>query len=78
MPNGICSINYNLCTVRYIVHMYICTYVPYVRDEIKKFSQRYTNRLEKHPNILAIDLPTSNAETSRRLKRKHYYIKKNL
>jgi len=24
--------------------------VPYVRDEIKKFSQRYADRLEKHPN----------------------------
>jgi len=30
--------------------------VPYVRDEIKKLSQRYADRLEKHPNILTIDL----------------------
>jgi len=30
--------------------------VPYVRDEIKKFSQRYADRLVEHPNILAIDL----------------------
>jgi len=43
--------------------------VPYVRDEIKKFSQRYADRLEKHPNVLAIDL-MSDAETPRRSKRK--------
>jgi len=30
--------------------------VPYVRDEIVKLSQRYGDRLEKYPNILAIDL----------------------
>jgi len=42
--------------------------VPYVRDEIKKFSQRYADRLEEHPNT-AIDF-MSDAETSRRLKRK--------
>jgi len=30
--------------------------VPYVRDEIKKLRQRYTDRLKEHPNILAIDL----------------------
>jgi len=24
--------------------------VSYVRDEIKKFSQRYADRLEEHPN----------------------------
>jgi len=32
--------------------------VPYVRDEIKKLSRRYADRLEEHPNILAIDLMT--------------------
>jgi len=42
--------------------------VPYVRDEIKKLSPRYADRLEKHPNV-AIDL-TSDAETPRGLKRK--------
>jgi len=39
--------------------------VPYVRDEIKKLSQRYVDRLEEHFNTLAIDL-TSDAETPRR------------
>jgi len=42
--------------------------VPYVRDEIKKLSQKYADRLEKYPNI-AIDL-MSDAETPRGLKRK--------
>jgi len=27
--------------------------VPYFTDEIKSFSQRYADRLEEHPNILA-------------------------
>jgi len=36
--------------------------VPYVKDEIKKLSQRYIDRLVEHPNILAIDL-MSDAET---------------
>jgi len=40
-----------------------------VRDEIRKLSQRYTDRLEEHPNVLAIDLMID-AETSHRLKRK--------
>jgi len=43
--------------------------VPYVRDEIRKFSQRYADRWEEHPNILAIDF-MSEAEILRRLKRK--------
>jgi len=43
--------------------------VPYVRDEIKKFSRGYADRLEEHSNVLAIDL-TSDAEISRRSKRK--------
>jgi len=29
--------------------------VPYVRDEIKRFSQRYAD-MEEHPNILATNL----------------------
>jgi len=41
--------------------------VPYVRDEIKKLSQRYADRLEQHPNVLVIDL-MSNAETPRKEK----------
>jgi len=43
--------------------------VSYVKDEIKKLSQRYADRLEERPNILASDL-MSDAETPRRLKRK--------
>jgi len=43
--------------------------VSYARDEIKKFSQRYADRLEEHPNTLAIDL-MSETEILRRLKRK--------
>jgi len=43
--------------------------VPYVRDGIKKLSQKYVDRLVEHPNILAIDL-MSDAETPRGLKRK--------
>jgi len=41
--------------------------VPYVRDEIKRLSQRYADRLEERPNT--IDL-MSDAETPRELKRK--------
>jgi len=43
--------------------------VPYVRDEIKKLSQRYVDRLEERPNTVAIDL-MSETETSRGSKRK--------
>jgi len=43
--------------------------VSYVRDEIKKLNQRYADKLEQHPNTLAIDL-MSDAETPRGLKRK--------
>jgi len=42
--------------------------VAYVRDEIKKLGRRYADRLEKHSNVLAIDL--ASAEIPRRLKRK--------
>jgi len=41
--------------------------VPYVRDEIKRFSQRYADRMEERPNIatnLMREIKT------RRLKRK--------
>jgi len=31
------------------------TILTYVRDEIKKLSQRYADRLEKHLDTLAID-----------------------
>jgi len=37
--------------------------ISYVRDDIKKLSQRYADRLEKHFNVLAIDL-MSDIETS--------------
>jgi len=30
--------------------------VPYVKDEIKGLSQKYTDGMEEHPNILAINL----------------------
>jgi len=30
----------------------------YIRDEIKKLSQRYTNRMEKYPNILVANVMT--------------------
>jgi len=43
--------------------------VSYVRDEIKKFSQRYADGLEEHFNTLAIDL-MSDVITPRKLKRK--------
>jgi len=29
--------------------------VPYVRGEIKRLSQRYADRMEEYPNILAIN-----------------------
>jgi len=39
--------------------------MPYVRDAIKKLSQRYANRLVEHSR-----LSSSDAETPRRLKKK--------
>jgi len=30
--------------------------MPYVRDEIKRLSQRYADKMEEHPNILATNL----------------------
>jgi len=43
--------------------------VSYVRDEIKRFSQRYAHRMEEHPNILATNL-MKQVKTTGRLKRK--------
>jgi len=43
--------------------------VPYVRDEIKRLNQRYADGMEKHFNILAINL-MKKVKTTRRLKRK--------
>jgi len=41
--------------------------VPHVRDEIKRLSQRYADRMEKHPNVLVTNL-TEEVKTT--LKRK--------
>jgi len=43
--------------------------LPYVRDEIKRLSQRYVDRLEEYSSLLAIDF-MSDADTPLRLKRK--------
>jgi len=43
--------------------------VPYVRDEIKRLSQKYADRMEEHPNIFATNL-MKEVKTIRRLKRK--------
>jgi len=43
--------------------------VPYVRNEIKRLSQRYADKMEKYPNILATNF-MKEVETTRRLKRK--------
>jgi len=43
--------------------------VPYVRDEIKRFSQRYADRMGKHSNIFVTNL-MKEVKTTRRLKRK--------
>jgi len=39
------------------------------RDEIKRLNQRYADRMEEHPNILAINL-MKEVKTTRQLKRK--------
>jgi len=49
--------------------LYITISTCHVKDEIKRFSQRYADRMEEHSNILAINL-MRDAKTSRRLKRK--------
>jgi hypothetical protein len=43
--------------------------VLYIRDEIKRLSQRYADRLEEHPNILTTNL-MRNAKTTRKLQRR--------
>jgi len=43
--------------------------VLYVRDEIKKLSRRYADRMEEHPDILAINL-VKKIKITCRLKRK--------
>jgi len=43
--------------------------VPYIKDEIKRFGQGYTNRIKEHPNILATNV-MKEVKTTRRLKRK--------
>jgi hypothetical protein len=43
--------------------------MSYVRDEIRKHSQRYADRMEKHPNILTKNLMRS-VKTPRRRKRR--------
>lgn len=44
--------------------------MPYVKDEINRFSEKYLTRLSNHPNVLAICLLDDSNET-RRLKRLH-------
>jgi len=43
--------------------------VPYVRDEIRRHSRRYADRMKEHPNILTKNLMRS-IKTPRRLKRR--------
>ena len=44
--------------------------IPYIKDEINKFSTRYIDRLSNHSNVLAISL-LDETEDVRRLKRLH-------
>ncbi|KAH8269356.1 hypothetical protein KR018_007087, partial [Drosophila ironensis] len=44
--------------------------IPWVKEEIARFSVRYKRRLHEHPNNLAINL-LDNSSTIRRLKRTH-------
>ena len=44
--------------------------IPFVKDEIKRFAIRYTNRLDNHINTLAIEL-LDNSMDVRRLRRFH-------
>lgn len=44
--------------------------IPYVKEEIIKYSKKYVNRLDKHCNTLAINL-LDNSQSTRRLKRVH-------
>jgi len=43
--------------------------VLYVRDEIKRLSQKYVDRMEEYSNIFATNL-MKEVKTTRRLKRK--------
>ena len=57
-------------------HIFICSNfhkdleMPTVKEEIKKFSERYLQRLSNHSNILAINL-LDDSEELQRLKRFH-------
>jgi len=51
------------------LYVMILTLDPYVRDEIKRLSQRYTDRMEERSNIVATNL-MKEVKTTRRLKRK--------
>lgn len=44
--------------------------IDFVADYVKKLNIRYLERLETHPNFLALNL-LDNSETPRRLRRKH-------
>jgi len=44
-----------------------------IRDEIKRLSQRYADRMEKHPNILATNF-MKEVKTTRRLKENYLKI----
>jgi len=48
--------------------------VPYVRDEIKKLGERYTDRMRKHPNILATNLMKQVKTRPIKKKRLVYFI----
>jgi hypothetical protein len=43
--------------------------VPYIKDEIRKHSQRYAGRMEKRPNIFMKNLMRS-VKTPHRLKKR--------
>jgi len=43
--------------------------MPYVRDEIKRLNQRYADRMEEHPNILATNF-MKEIKTTHQLERK--------
>jgi len=44
--------------------------VPYVKDEIKRLSQRYADRMEEHLNMKNLMRSHADDKTPRRLKRK--------
>jgi len=48
--------------------MILTCYMLCDRDEMRRFSQRYADRIEEHPNIFTINL-MRNVKTSCRLKR---------